>query len=151
MQRLAVFAVLTALLGFFSDTAFTQQQSRTEQEILQLERELADAILKKDAATFRRILADDYTGVSSRGTPLNKAEEVAALQTNSFTSFTWDNLRARFYGEAAVVTGRITYSGRFEGAQYTNRQVLCTNTYARREGRWQQAASHCTLVAAQQR
>jgi ketosteroid isomerase-like protein len=151
MQRLAVLGMVAVLLGSFGETAFTQQQGRAEQEVLQLEREMADAIVKKDAATYRRILADDYTGVTSRGTTRNKTEEVAGLQSNTFTSFTLENLKARIYGEAAVVTGGATYSGRFEGVQYTHRQVLCTNTYARREGRWQEVASHCTLVAAQQR
>ena len=56
----------------------------------------------------------------------------------------------RIYGDTAVVTGRSTYSGLFEGVKYTNRQVLFTDIWVKKDGRWQEVASHATLIAAQQ-
>jgi ketosteroid isomerase-like protein len=51
------------------------------------------------------------------------------------------------YGDAAVVTALATRSGTLRGATYKDRQVLYTDTFVRREGRWQCVASQSTVVA----
>ena len=147
--RLISICLLAALCGIANHVQ-AQARNTDEQQLIQLERDVAKANVTKDAAVMRRILADDYVEVTSRGTSHTKAEALAGLQSNSFTSFDADNLKVRIYGDAAVVTGRSTYSGTFEGVNYTKRQVLFTDTFVKKDGRWQEVASHATLIAAQQ-
>lgn len=60
------------------------------------------------------------------------------------------NMKVRVYGDAAVVAGLVRRSGTIKGIAYKDRQVLFTDTYVRRDGRWQCVSSQGTLVAAQQ-
>ena len=151
MKRSVILICLAFLaLNGLTHRLLAQTRNADEQQLIQLERDLAKANVTKDVALARRVLADDYTGATSRGTTYTKAEAIAGMQRDNFASFDVDNMKLRIYGDAAVVTGRSTYSGTFEGAKYTNRQVIFTDTFVKRDGRWQQVATHASLIAAQQ-
>ena len=131
----------------------TGAQSAAEQQLLQLERDWCTASLKRDAALLGEILADDYTGISTRGMTLTKAETIAGLadKTSSTTSCVDTDMKIRVYGDTAVVTGLGTRSGTYQAAPFTDRRFLWTDVFVRRGGRWQCVASQGTLVAAQQK
>jgi len=143
-----------ALLGLvlLASPRLSLAQGSAEQELLQLERDWCRAMIQRDVAFLTRILAEDYTGVGSRGGTETKAEALAGLtdRNSSVTDCVDSNVRVRVYGDAAVVTGLATRSGTFQGAPYQNRQILYTDTFVRRDGRWVCVASQGTLVAAQQ-
>jgi ketosteroid isomerase-like protein len=148
---LTVVAIAVTCLGAFV-TAASAQQSTAEQQLIQLERDWCTAQLKRDAALLGRILADDYTGVSSRGVSESKAQALASLndRTNAFTFCNDDNFKVRIYGDVAVVTARASRSGTFNGVAYKDRRTMYTDVFVRKDGRWQCVASHNTLVAPQQ-
>ena len=149
MKRATVaLGAVSVLLGLMPIIA---QQPSAEQQIVQIIRDIEAARLKKDAATFRRHVADDYTGVSSRGSLLTKADLLTALQRDNFTKYVVDNVKVRTYGDAAVATGRATYTATFEGTNYTDRQIHFTAMYVRRNGQWQEVANQSTVVGAQQK
>ena len=60
-------------------------------------------------------------------------------------------MKVRIYGDAAVVTGIVTRTGAYKGVPFKDRQHLFTDTFVRRDGRWQCVASQGTLAAAQQK
>ena len=135
--------VLVVSFGVYTEA----QQSRDEQQVLQIVRELDAAVVKKDAAAFRRYLTDDATNISSNGLIRTKTDLITNItQRDSFTKYESDNLKVRIYGDSAVVTGRATYSGTFDGVQYTNRQIVFTATHVRRNGQWLSAAAQNTAV-----
>ena len=93
-----------------------------------------------------------YIAASSRGATSTKAEELAGLKNaDSITTCVDTNVKARIYGDAAVVTGLGTRSGTFKGVPFKDRQNLWTDTFIKRDGRWQCVATQGTLVAAQQK
>jgi ketosteroid isomerase-like protein len=139
-------AVLAAIASLIGAPAAAAQQESAEQEILRLERELAAAGQRKDPVPARRLFAEDLTGVTSRGTQFNKGRGLAIIEGSAITGFVLDSLRARVYGDAAVATGRVTFSGAIEGVQYPDRQVLFTDTWTRKNGRWQLVSIHLTSV-----
>src|SRR5438874_8372395 len=104
---------------------------------MQLERDWCTSSVKKDAAVLGRILADDYTGVGSRGTPQTKAEALADLndKTSVVTSCVDTNVKVRIYGETAVVTGLGSRGGTYKGVPFKDRQLLWTDIFVRRGGR----------------
>src|SRR5262245_58923602 len=128
------------------------QQNKAEQELIQIERDWCTAAMKKDATSLARILADDYTAVGSRGTPSTKAEELANLKgADSTTTCVDTNFKVRIYGDAAVVTGLATRAGTYKGVAFKDRQFLWTDTFIKKDGRWQCVASQATVVATQQK
>lgn len=126
-------------------------QNRVEQELMQIENDWCKAELSRDKAMFARIMADDYVGVTSGGLIETKAEAIAELGTNVVNTCVNSNLKVRVYKDAAVVNGLATRNAPQLGAAYRNRKVLFTDTFVRRDGRWQCVASQATLVAAQQK
>ena len=122
------------------------QPENAEQEILRLERELSAAGQRGDSGPAGRIFADDLTGVTSRGTQFGKARGLAIVEGSGITALMLDDLRARVYGDAAVATGRVTFSGTIEDTPYPERRVLFTDTWIRKDGRWQLVAIHLTSV-----
>lgn len=129
------------------------QQSATEQQLLQLERDWCTAVMKRDAALLGRILSDDFTGVNRRGVAQTKSEALDDLKdrTSTVTACVDKNIKVRSYGDAAVVTALGIRSGTNKGVAFSDVQVLWTDTFIRKEGRWQCVASQSTLIAAQQK
>ena len=121
-----------------------------QQEIVQLEREMTNwqaANHRQEPLPHRGLFAEDWSGVDSRGTRFDKGQGLALIEGSVFTGFVLDKLHVRVYGDSAVATGRVTFSGTFNGLQYTDRRSVFTNTWIRKDGRWQQVASHFTSEA----
>jgi hypothetical protein len=150
-QLIVVGAIAVLVFGF--GRGISVAQSKIDQELMQIENDWCTSEVKRDAAMLGRILADDFTSVSNRGTSSTKSQELASLKdmTTSVTTCVNANMKVRVYGDAAVVTGLVTRSGTSKGVTYNDRQVLFTDTYVRRDGRWQCVASQGTVVAAQQK
>jgi hypothetical protein len=148
-----VVAVVCAIVAYSGTPIGLAQQNSIEQQLIQVERDWCTAQLKKDAALLGRILADDYTGVNSRSIAETKIDALSGLKdkTSTITACVDSNVKVRLYGDAAVVTGLATRSGTFNGAPFKDRQFLWTDTFIRKDGRWQCVASQSTLIAAQQK
>ncbi len=115
-----------------------------DQDVLKLEQTLNSAYLKKDRATFEELLADDFTSLNSNGTTTNKAQEIAESMDAKWTESKISNLKVRIYGNAAIVTADLTLTGSAKG--YVAGPRLRTDIWVRRNGRWQDAVSHTSLV-----
>lgn len=146
------------VLGLFvvtaSTVAFTQtnsdgagQNTKVEQEIRRLEREWFDSYVGGDRAAFDRIVADDAVITYGNGSVGNKSQAIAEIKApaDSSYSLTGDDIQVRVYGDTAVVTGRVTEKGRFNG-QNLNSQSRYTDVWVRRNGRWQVVAAQNTRL-----
>jgi ketosteroid isomerase-like protein len=58
-----------------------------------------------------------------------------------------DDVSVRVFGDAAVVTGRTHGVGEFSGTPY-DVVIRFTDTFVRRDGRWQAVASHASVLPA---
>lgn len=87
------------------------QTAGVEAELKKLEREWFDAVVKGDAETLKRILADDFTALNDDGSFIDKAKMAELLQTGlvKLDEIRTDEFKLRLYGNTAVVTGRATY------------------------------------------
>jgi ketosteroid isomerase-like protein len=152
-RRTSALLAVVYVLGVLGVARSVQAQGGAEQELLQLERDWCTATTKRDAALLGRILADDFTGVTNRGVVQTKADALAGLkdQKSGTDACVDKDMKVRVYGDAAVVTGLGTRSGTFEGQPFKDRQFLWTDTFVKKDGRWQCVASQGTVVAAQQK
>jgi hypothetical protein len=79
------------------------------QELERLNEQYVAAFLNGDAEWYREHLADDFVGIESDGSVLNKAEFLrSAAKGPDVTSYRLEKVRVRIYGEVALVqaTGR---------------------------------------------
>ena len=118
------------------------------QVLRHIEREWEDANKNKDKAWLERNLADEYTAINSRGKMFNKTEDIADTLSNAdtITSGELSNMQVRVHGDTAVVTGRLHRVGKDKNGSF-DRNYIFTDTFIKRDGRWQVISTQSTLVA----
>jgi ketosteroid isomerase-like protein len=117
--------------------------------LLYLEREWNNAAKRGDAAWVERNYADDASDISSRtGVQHTKAEEIASMKDNKtvLDSLELSELEARVEGNAAIVTGVNQVRGKDDKGQAFDRRTRFTDTFIKRDGRWQVWATQGTLI-----
>jgi len=150
MKRIA-FAVCVVFLFAVGAQAQTPAQTETgkvEQELIKLENQWVDALLKRDVAFLDRTLADDYLGTGINGRVETKAESLASMKSSEdvITALVIDDVKVRVYGDAAVVTGRSTAKETYKGKDVSG-QTRWTDMLIKRDGRWVCVASHSSRIA----
>ena len=112
-------------------------------ELKELESQMTNASIKGDKETITRILADDYTGTGADGKFYNKTQTLYSTEAMpAVTSWSIDNPRLLSRGETnATLSAVITFRS---GANLERQQI--TDTFVRRDGRWQLLASQSTLL-----
>jgi ketosteroid isomerase-like protein len=117
--------------------------------LLYLENDWNEASKRKDVAWFERNYAADASDVLSRnGTLQTKSEAIASMKTDKtvLESLELSEMSPRVEGNAAIVTGVIRVRGRDEQSKAFDRRVRFTDTFIKRDGRWQVWASQGTLI-----
>ena len=147
------FFTLVAVLVAVSSVAFGAPRSGSgkgtgvEQALMQLEREWFDAYVKKDTATLDRIEADDFAVTDPSGMVSTKAQDIDGVKSGKlvFESGTFDDMKVRVYGAAAVVTARVTLKGTYIGQDISG-AYRGIDVFVKRNGRWQVVASQVTRI-----
>jgi ketosteroid isomerase-like protein len=145
--------ILTALILTVAASAVALGQStdkKVEEEVLKHHKELNDAMFKGDVATAERLTTDDFmiTYLMPAKIYTKAAMKLAAQNPGSrpFTveSYTFDDLKVRAYGDAAIVTGHITeVRKRADGSTY-DFKGRSTDTWVKQNGKWLLAARHAS-------
>jgi hypothetical protein len=154
MKRMAFLASLVVLVfavGLLAQqTTFTPRAKAVsaEQELLKLEDGWANAEVKADVAFLDKILADDWELTGADGVVLPKAQYLASLKSgdNKVSSEVDADMKARVYGDAAVVTGIVTVKETDKGKDVSGR-YRGTDTWIKKAGRWQCVATQISRVA----
>jgi ketosteroid isomerase-like protein len=149
MKRIVI-AVSVAVLVFGVAVLAQTQSKSVEQELLKLEQQWTDALVKPDLAFLDRIEADDYTFTDPEGSVWTKAQSQADLKSGEdvISSCVADEMKARVYRDAAVVTGRNTTKETFKGKDISG-QYRWTDTWVKLAGRWRCVATHASRIVAQ--
>ena len=140
---LRTIAVLASLLLSISTIARAQaaNSSSDARELYRLENAWTTAVVKRDAAFFRRNLHPDYVYTDERGT--FNAEQVIAEQTggaDTVTSAENQDMHAHVHGSAAAVTGILIIRGHGNAGKFEHRYRY-TDSFVRQNGRWLMFAS----------
>ena len=119
-----------------------------EQSLLNIERELSAALLKRDKPVFEKYLAETCTATDMGGEVMSKEKLIKFVVSPDFniTSSKLDDLKAKVYGDCEVVTYRSTDAGSYRDDEFSN-VVRWTDTFVKLNGRWQIVASHSSRVA----
>lgn len=111
-----------------------------DQVITRLEHEWVTAIVKKDAATINRLLAEDFSGTTDDQI-YSKADALEDVKTGTHESLDLDNIKVRLFGDTAVVTMVQNEKSRHGEADFSGR-YLFTDVWAKKNGEWTAVASH---------
>ena len=123
-----------------------QKDSDAVAAVTKLENDAIKAILANDSSFYEKVLADDYTGGTSRGTWDTKPSILADMKdvkNNKTKSQDLTDLKVRVHGDLAIATYRSTYDAVISGKQYA-RTVLCTDVLQQQSGAWKLMANHCS-------
>ena len=132
-------AVTPGLAQTASKTA--DQAAGIEQSVLQLTRDWLAAEERHDRTTLQRLIADDFQGTSPMGNTVSKEDVVPTEGSQSGgLSISASDLKARVFGDTAVVTAR----GVQKGGE--KREIRFTLVFAKRDDRWQMVAGHLSAV-----
>jgi len=133
-----------------SPEKFDAEQPDPEEDLIRLvERERLRALVSADLETADRLHAHDFQLITPVGRALSKAEYLGAIDSGDLNYLVWEPdsaIQVRVSGEAAV----IRYTSRLEneagGHKNPLRRHWHTDSYEKREGRWQVVWSHATAI-----
>jgi len=110
--------------------------------------EWTTAELNGDTAALDRCLADDFTGVGPLGFVLTKQEWLArhAAGDLRYRTFELDDVRARVYGDAAVVVAHQSGQGSYRGNEVPG-HLRSTLLLVQQSAAWRLAAIHMSFMA----
>lgn len=115
-----------------------------------MEMDWNNADVKRDFGWFERNYAADYSNVSSRdGKIYNKEQDLAAFKNDKSVdeSAELSELNIRIDGNVGIVTGVNHVKGRDEKGQPFDIWVRFTDTFIKRDGRWQVWATQGTRIS----
>ncbi|MGC1322908.1 MAG: nuclear transport factor 2 family protein [Candidatus Udaeobacter sp.] len=118
-----------------------------ERELTQLIKDFNAALVKADTAFLDKVLGQDFVHYRPKGDVENKAQYLEDRKSSRvhFDSLVADDIKVRFYGDAAVVTYRSTAKGKDQHGTI-DEQRRWTRVFVRRDGRWQLVHSQGTTI-----
>ena len=124
----------------------TTDAGPAERALFRLEAEWSRAVIARNAAGIRRIVAPQWVYSDESGT-LSREEGIKAFTAGADTVRESGNesMRAIVYGNTAVVTGVLWMRGRGAQGTFMNRYRY-TDTFLRMNGRWRCIASQDYLM-----
>ncbi|HEY2593257.1 MAG TPA: nuclear transport factor 2 family protein [Chloroflexota bacterium] len=116
--------------------------------VLELGRHWANAERAGDADALEPLLADDSLLVGPLGFMLDKTQYLGSRRSGELRheTLTWDDVRVRAYGDAAVAVGALTQRTTYQGRDASGR-FRVTQVAIRRGDRWILAGLHYSPIA----
>jgi len=143
--------VATAILyGAELNEGRSNRTSKPERQVLKIENEWADAILRLDTKTINRLQADEWTIIDPSGKLSTKAEDLNNLMSgkSKFQSFRNEEMKVKVYGKTAIVTGLSTIKGTSDANDLTGHYRFI-DVLVKKDGMWKAVATQLTRVSSQ--
>lgn len=123
----------------------TETTGPVVEQLKQLEDDWSKAELTKNANELQRIEATDYEFVMPDGKVRTQPEDIASLQTSSYTDFSNGEMSVRVFGDTAVVTGVAQIKGTEAGKDVSG-NYRYTDVFVKRNGRWEAVHTQATKL-----
>ena len=142
------FLAVSSLCLLMLSLAVGQQMSKSsgvEDQIKKNEQDWAQATIKEGTAAVDRYEADDIVTTDPSGRVTDKAQDKKDLSSNDlkFASMDLSDLTVHVYGNTAVAAGANTLKGTYKGQDISGKYRF-TDTWVKRNGKWQVVASQST-------
>ena len=143
-MKVRLFILLAILTGAYAAHGQANKElSKSEQEVRKLERAWLDAYEKRDVEAMNAIVADDFTITFSDGAMQTKPQIIESLKRprGSSSTFITEGVQSRVYGDTVILIGLVISEWKQNDKPMTDRSRY-TDTYVKRNGKWQVVASH---------
>jgi ketosteroid isomerase-like protein len=116
-----------------------------EQDVLRLEKEFSQAIVRNDAQAVGQFLAAEWTVLDPDGGIIDRARFLGSIESGTLTHemMESEDTRVHLYGDTAIVTALTTTKGKFSGQPFTT-QERATDIFVKQDGQWQCVLSQLT-------
>ena len=144
---LLTLAVSSLLVGQGATKSTGPQGEGVEQQLKQMEDDWQKATRSKDAASLKRIIADDWVATNEKGKTINREQYISQSTSNTDVVQSNENtdMQVRVYGNTAVVTGGLTEKGTRNGTAYLE-TYRWTDVFVKTGGHWQAVVSQWAKV-----
>jgi hypothetical protein len=146
-HRVSVLVLAVAIALPALSAAQTSTMGKTEQQVLQAEKDRFAAMVKVDEAALNKLLSDDLTYVHTSAVFQTKKEFIDSLKSGTIkyvsvtpTEADW---KVRIVGNVAVVNGAAAVHVIDHGNDL-NFKIRYTNVHTNRPGYWQMMAWEAT-------
>jgi hypothetical protein len=144
---LVVITIVAASAAAQSNRKAISSTQKVERELIELERQLSEALARQDASVLDRLWSETLVFTFPNGHISNKAQRLAAQKPsadpNQLTNRN-EEVKVHLYGNSAVVTVRSRWmdkAGTQQGDPYQ-----ATHVWVKQHGRWQLVAAHVSQV-----
>lgn len=152
-MNLRIFVVLVSVVMFLFVPSQAQQShwaspdDKTAKYIVDMERKWAEGVCV-DNGVIAGLLAEDFQGTSTSGTRVNKADELKDEKgPRSAHDCGLDEAKVHFFGDSlAIVYGREHATGKDKSQPNAKICQAWTDTWLKRDDKWQIIASHDNRV-----
>ncbi len=121
------------------------QRMTAEEELLKLEKEFAEAIVRNNLEGIGRLVTDDWIIIDPNGEIVDRARFFEVIKSGALTHdlMESEDFRVRVYGDSAVVSAVTRSKGTLMGQEFST-QERATDVFVKRDGRWQCVLTHLT-------
>ncbi|MBZ5616830.1 MAG: nuclear transport factor 2 family protein [Acidobacteriia bacterium] len=144
MKILILLAVLVALVSLRGAAECPKNQPRTEAALIELERNWAAALNRKDADAVACIAAEEFEDAGVDGSLYTRSQMLEHIPQRKPGVNHLSEMRAHVEGNTGFVRGLNTVE---DASGKVVARVRFTDVFTYREGRWQALAGQETLVA----
>lgn len=113
-------------------------------ELVRLEHQVEDAVLRRDMAFLERAYAPSFRFKHSEGLLQSRAVWLTAVRAGRFQTRRVDSLDVDVHGDVALVTGRLYVLPQSNDPGFRGVTVRYVRLYQRLGGQWRQLAHHST-------
>jgi len=142
--------ITTAFMILFASFTFGQKKMTVEQTLMNVEQEMADALVKSDMSVFEKYVADNGSFTDPGGMLMNKAQTIASFKSGDLKieSSKIDDMKVQMFDNTAIVTYRTTDKGMYRGKDISG-QYRWTDVFVKMGGKWKLVASQGTPIMQQ--
>jgi ketosteroid isomerase-like protein len=129
----------------------TGLHDKTIEEVKKAAGALGQAVSRRDEATLKRLLADDYIFTHSTGDVEDKAQRIARIMENklpTIESSSRDDVKYRVYGDTVVITSRTSQKSELNGIS-RGIQLRGIVVWVKQQGQWRLVAQQSTRIQSQ--
>ena len=121
-----------------------------EEELVKVEEEFANAIVKNNPDEIRQFVGDDWIIINADGGIIDRERFLEVIKSGTLTHemMESEDIRVRVYGDSAVVSALTRSKGKFMGHEFTTHE-RSTDVFVRRDGQWRCVLTQLTAFTKQ--
>jgi ketosteroid isomerase-like protein len=147
MRKRLTWCLPTLVLLASTASSRAQTSEGTEKVVADLERQWLQAQKTSNPELIAPLLADNLVSTSTEGKVTGKAETLADIKSEKWTSAEYTDLKVRVYGNTAIAYGGFRGKGTDASGKPLDEDFRWTDTWVKMpNGKWQCVASQATTV-----